>query len=93
MGPLAALCGRVSNTSSMGKSTNDSCGKCTGSLVCVSSPLSHIKRVILLIKEILLFIGTVHMKSRDVNSDFAGDANERRFNMLGEDKLNIYIGM
>ncbi|XP_067225800.1 integrin alpha-3b isoform X1 [Chanodichthys erythropterus] len=36
--------------------------------------------------------GTVHMKSRDTNSDFAGDANERSFNMLGKDRLNIYIG-
>ncbi|XP_077062271.1 integrin alpha-3b [Siphateles boraxobius] len=36
--------------------------------------------------------GTVHMKSRDPNSDYAGDANERSFSMLGEDRLNIYIG-
>lgn len=33
------------------------------------------------------------MKSRDINLDFAGDANERSFGMLGEDRLNIYIGM
>ncbi|KAG1954636.1 integrin alpha-3b isoform X2 [Pimephales promelas] len=36
--------------------------------------------------------GTVHMKSRDTNSDFAGDANERSFGKLGDDRFNIYIG-
>ncbi|XP_050980001.1 integrin alpha-3b isoform X2 [Labeo rohita] len=36
--------------------------------------------------------GTVHMKERDPNSDFAGDANEISFGKLGEDRLNIYIG-
>ncbi|XP_042623135.1 integrin alpha-3-like [Cyprinus carpio] len=36
--------------------------------------------------------GTVHMKERDPNFDFAGDANEISFGKLGEDKLNIYIG-
>ncbi|KAF4106880.1 hypothetical protein G5714_012870 [Onychostoma macrolepis] len=36
--------------------------------------------------------GTVHMKERDPNSDFAGDANEITFGKLGEDRLNIYIG-
>ncbi len=33
------------------------------------------------------------MKERDPNSDFAGDANEITFRKLGEDRLNIYIGM
>ncbi|CAM4707082.1 unnamed protein product [Leuciscus chuanchicus] len=36
--------------------------------------------------------GTVHMKSRENNTDFDGDANERSFSMLGKDRLNIYIG-
>uniref|UniRef100_A0A672R5F3 Integrin alpha-3-like n=1 Tax=Sinocyclocheilus grahami TaxID=75366 RepID=A0A672R5F3_SINGR len=36
--------------------------------------------------------GTVHMKERDPNFDFAGDANEISFGKLGEDRLNIYIG-
>ncbi|XP_043109036.1 integrin alpha-3b isoform X2 [Puntigrus tetrazona] len=36
--------------------------------------------------------GTVHMKERDPDSDFAGDANELTFRKLGEDRLNIYIG-
>ncbi len=33
------------------------------------------------------------MKERDPNSDFAGDANEITFGKLGEERLNIYIGM
>lgn len=36
--------------------------------------------------------GTVHMKCRDTDSDYAGDANDRSFGKLGEDKFNIYIG-
>ncbi|XP_051968870.1 integrin alpha-3b [Xyrauchen texanus] len=36
--------------------------------------------------------GNVHMKCRDTDSDFAGDASEKSFGMLGEDRLNIYIG-
>ncbi|XP_051958979.1 integrin alpha-3-like [Xyrauchen texanus] len=36
--------------------------------------------------------GNVHMKCRDTDSDFPGDANEKSFHALGNDRLNIYIG-
>ncbi|XP_056627893.1 integrin alpha-3b isoform X2 [Triplophysa dalaica] len=36
--------------------------------------------------------GNVHMKCRDTNSDFEGDADEKSFGKLAEDRLNIYIG-
>lgn len=32
------------------------------------------------------------MKCRDTDSDFEGDADEKSFGKLGEDRLNIYIG-
>lgn len=80
LGRPAALCGRVSmrNPTESGVSA-----------LCQIILQGHIVNK----RGSSIHVGTVHMKERDPNSDFPGDTNEITFGKLGEDRLNIYIGM